>query len=108
MAAGWRAAGAVAFCSLPVLVGFAVPVAVLFEMAVSSEQNPFSARYVGFITNSLTVSFVAALVTMGGAVIIGYLVRLKPGRGPSFIKTVAGMGYAIPGGVIAVGLFALG
>jgi iron(III) transport system permease protein len=101
---GWRAAGAIAFCSLPVLVGFAIPVAVLFEMAVSSEQNPFSARYIGFITNSLTVSFVAALVTMGGAVIIGYLVRLKPGRGPTFIKTVAGMGYAIPGGVIAVGV----
>ncbi|WP_244597715.1 ABC transporter permease [Roseitalea porphyridii] len=101
---GWRAAGAIALCALPVLVGFAIPLGVLLDMAIDSGQSPFSDRYAGFITNSLAVSFVAALVTMGGAVIIGYLVRLKPGRTAHFIKTVAGMGYAIPGGVIAVGV----
>lgn len=101
---GWRLAGAIAFCTVPVLVGFAIPLLVLFEMSVTSEQDPFSRRYIGFITNSLTVSFAAALVTMGGAVIIGYLARLKPGGASHFIKTVAGMGYAIPGGVIAVGV----
>ncbi|WP_306119681.1 MULTISPECIES: iron ABC transporter permease [unclassified Roseitalea] len=101
---GWRAAGAIALCAVPVLAGFAVPLAVLFDMAVTSGQSPFTERYIGFVRNSLSVSFVAAVVTVAAAVLVGYFVRLSPGRLANTAKTVAGMGYAIPGGVIAVGV----
>ncbi len=101
---GWRAAGAVALCAVPVLVGFIIPLIVLMEMAIDSGQNPFTRRYQGFIVNSLTVSFVAATITVFGAVVIGYMARLRPGRAASTIKMIAGMGYAIPGGVVAVGV----
>ena len=101
---GLAAAGAFLACLIPVMAGFLVPLVVLLEMAVGSGQSPFSARYVSFTLNSLTVSASAAAVTMVGAVVIGYQARLSPGRISQSIKTLTGMGYAIPGGVIAVGV----
>ncbi|MEM1047380.1 MAG: iron ABC transporter permease [Pseudomonadota bacterium] len=101
---GPQAIMALIACILPVLVGFVIPLIVLFEMAIGSGQSPFSRRYLAFAANSLTAAGIAALVTMVGAVAVGYLARLVPGRIPIALKAVAGMGYAIPGGVIAVSL----
>lgn len=102
---GWRSAAAVCVCVLPVMIGFVIPLIVLVEMAWGSGQSPFNDRYVGFIMNSLTVSLVAALVTVAGAVFIGYAARLYPGRRAEMAKLVASIGYALPGVVIAVGIF---
>ncbi|TCD14982.1 ABC transporter permease [Oricola cellulosilytica] len=101
---GWRALAAFLACAIPVLAGFVIPLAVLFEMAVSSGQNPFAPRYLSFIQNSLFLSAVAAVLTVTGAVFVGYRVRLAPGRAAGLTKTLAGIGYALPGAVIAVGL----
>ena len=101
---GWRAMAAILACLIPVMAGFVIPLIVLFEMAVSSGQNPFEARYLDFTINSLTLAGVAAVLTVIGAVIVGYRVRLAPGRAASITKTLSGIGYALPGSVIAVGL----
>ncbi|WP_223475397.1 ABC transporter permease [Oricola indica] len=101
---GWRAMAAILACLIPVMAGFVIPLIVLFEMAVSSGQNPFEARYLDFTINSLTLAGVAAILTVIGAVIVGYRVRLAPGRAAAITKTLSGIGYALPGSVIAVGL----
>ena len=100
-----QAAAALAFCAFPVFGGFILPLIVLFEMAWDSGQNPFAARYVLFISNSLLLASTAAIVTVMLAVAVGYRSRLYPGRAAEVTKTIAGLGYAIPGGVIAVGVF---
>ncbi len=100
-AAGWAATAA---CALPVLVGFALPVAVLGTMAAGSGQSLLDTRYLGFVRNSLTLAGIAALVTVAGAVVVGFRARLLPGRGSRALLLAAGLGYAVPGGVIAVGL----
>ncbi|MEM1064260.1 MAG: iron ABC transporter permease [Pseudomonadota bacterium] len=102
--AGWRAGGAVALCGLPVLFGFALPVVILAEMAVGSEQNLLSPRYLGFIQNSITLAGTAAVITVLAAMAIGFFQRLEPGRLANGAAHVARIGYAVPGGVIAVGL----
>lgn len=101
---GWNKFGAFVMCFLPVLFGFFLPLIVLFEMALSSGQNPFTERYLHFITNSLTVATLAALVTLLGAVLIGYRARLFPSKLAENTKLMTSIGYAMPGGVIAVGL----
>lgn len=101
---GWRAVAATTACTLPVLLGFALPVVLLGIMAIGSEQNLFAPRYIGFITNSLTLASIAALLTVAAAVMIGFTARLQPGRAPQAMTLIAGLGYAVPGGVIAVGL----
>ncbi len=101
---GGRAALAMLGCGLPVLFGAVLPVVVLFSMGLGSEQNLLSPRYLGFIRNSLTLAGIAAVVTVSAAVAIGFFQRLRPGRVSRGAGYVARLGYAVPGGVIAVGL----
>jgi iron(III) transport system permease protein len=96
--------GAVILCGLPVMLGVIIPVLALSVMAVGSEQNLFSPRYLHFITNSLTLAAVAALVTVTAAVLLGSLNRLRETRFAAAALYIARIGYAVPGGVIAVGL----
>lgn len=100
-AARW---GAMLLCGLPVLFGVIIPVVALTVMAAGSEQNLFSPRYIGFITNSLTLAGIAAFVTVAAATLLGSLNRLRETRGAAAALYIARIGYAVPGGVIAVGL----
>ena len=100
-APGWIA---FAICLLPVLLGFIIPVVMLGSMAIGSGQNLFSTRYLGFMQNSLLVASVAAVLTVAGAILVGFRARTRPTSGSKLIVIGAGLGYAVPGGVIAVGL----
>jgi len=95
---------AAVFCGLPVVFGLIVPTVALFFMALGSEQVLTSRRYVGFIQNSLTLASVAALVTVVAAMTLGSFHRILPGRVSTAVLYIGRIGYAVPGGVIAVGL----
>ncbi|MEX0276474.1 MAG: ABC transporter permease [Ruegeria sp.] len=101
---GWRSVMAFILCALPVVFGFLLPVIILVEMGLESEQNLLSRRYIGFIQNSLTLAGIAAVVTVCAAISIGFYQRLRPGRRSNLAAYIARLGYAVPGGVIAVGL----
>ncbi|WP_037314549.1 ABC transporter permease [Ruegeria halocynthiae] len=101
---GWQSAAAFTLCVIPVLLGFLLPVFILIQMGLTSEQNLLSRRYVGFIQNSLTLAGTAAVVTVFAAICVGFFQRLRPGRGSATTGYLARLGYAVPGGVIAVGL----
>ncbi|MEQ6249846.1 iron ABC transporter permease [Sulfitobacter sp. HNIBRBA3233] len=101
---GWRAMLAMIACALPVVLGAGLPIVVLVSMGIGSEQDLLSPRYIGFVRNSLTLAGVAALVTVGAAISVGFFQRLHRGRRARAAAYVARLGYAVPGGVIAVGL----
>ncbi|MEM8554062.1 MAG: iron ABC transporter permease [Pseudomonadota bacterium] len=101
---GWRAVGAVTVCALPVLIGAVIPTIALSFMAFGSEQDLLSPRYVRFIQNSVTLSSVAAGLTVVAALVIGTGTRLYPTTANKTAGHIARLGYAVPGGVIAVGL----
>ena len=77
---------------------------VLITMGVGSEQDLLSARYLGFMRNSVTLATLAALITVFGAIAVGYAKRLQPGYLSTNVTSIVKLGYAVPGGVIAVGL----
>jgi iron(III) transport system permease protein len=101
---GAKAAFAALLCAVPVMFGFVVPVIVLTTMGLGSEQDLTSARYLGFLRNSVTLAGTAAILTVAAAVMLGYLQRARPGPAARAAGDVARLGYAVPGGVIAVGL----
>ncbi|MEM7260065.1 MAG: iron ABC transporter permease [Pseudomonadota bacterium] len=101
---GWRAAGAFIFCAVPVFFGFILPIILLVTMSFESEQNLFSDRYLGFIKNSLTLASTAAIATVLMAIVLASYKRFRPGRLARQANNIARVGYAVPGGVIAVGL----
>jgi len=61
---GARKWTAVTACAIPVLFGVVFPIIALSVMAFDSEQNLLSRRYIGFLTNSLTLASIAAVVTV--------------------------------------------
>lgn len=101
---GWRSVVAILVCGIPVVFGCVLPVIVLFDMGLGSEQDLLSRRYVGFIRNSLTLAGCAAVLTVFAAVAVGFYQRERPGKLSSAAGYSARLGYAVPGGVIAVGL----
>ncbi len=101
---GSNAVGATVLCLIPVVCGVLIPAIALFVMALDSEQNLLSSRYLGFIQNTVTLALIAALLTVCAALLLGAFHRSFGGRAASAALYVGRLGYAVPGGVIAVGL----
>jgi len=99
-----RAALAFVVCFLPVLIGFIIPALVLFEMAITTGDKLFGARFLTFAFNSLSLATGAALVAVILAVLLSYGARLNASRWVRGANRVASMGYAIPGSVVALGI----
>ncbi|MGJ8605828.1 MAG: ABC transporter permease [Marivita sp.] len=91
-------------CFLPAFLGCILPVVMLSEMALGSEQNLFSQRYLHFARNSVTLGLCAAALTVAVALLFGNLARNRTSWFATAILYVGRLGYAVPGGVIAVGL----
>ena len=101
---GLRAVFAMVLCAIPVLLGVIIPIFSLIVLGLDSDQDLLSSRYLGFARNSLVLASTAALITVFAAIGIGFFQRMQPGRSSTMATYIARLGYAVPGGVIAVGL----
>ena len=101
---GGRACAAFLVCAVPLAAGFLVPAALLTRLALQDTEHGFGERFSSLATNSVTVSAIAALAAVTCALVIAYAIRLHPGRFARLVGRTAGLGYAIPGVVIAVGV----
>lgn len=91
-------------CALPLVGGFLVPAGVMLEMALTESDAQFGARFLSLAVNSLQVAGTTALLATGLALLIAYAARVHPGGPMRWAHRVAGLGYALPGSVIAVGV----
>ncbi|MFY0690488.1 MAG: iron ABC transporter permease [Paracoccaceae bacterium] len=101
---GTRALSAQIICVLPVLLGVIIPTITLTLMGLRSEQDILSPRYIRFIQNSLMLAGIAAVLTVAAAVMLGTFNRVFANRTSLTALFIGRLGYAVPGGVIAVGL----
>jgi iron(III) transport system permease protein len=101
---GWRAALAMAGCSLPLVTGFVLPCALLLRMALTDGDAQFGPRFVTLARNSFLVASLTALLAVALALLVAYARRIDPRTATRAAHWVVGMGYALPGSVIAVGV----
>lgn len=101
---GWRAAAAFSACCLTLLLAFFLPVAQLLAWALQTRDS-VDARYLGFIGHSVLLAGGSALAACAFALILARTARLYPGNGTQLMTKLATLGYAIPGSVLAVGIF---
>jgi iron(III) transport system permease protein len=101
---GVRAAGAILACALPMLLGFCVPAAALAVWCAQTAGEWVDARFVQLLGNSLLLALLAAVLAVLLALLLAYAARLRRGRMATLTVRLAGMGYAVPGSVIAVGV----
>ncbi len=100
----WRAGLAMAGCLVPLTIGFLLPGAVLLRMALQEGDAQFGPRFVDLARNSFTLATTTALLCVLLALLIAYARRLDPRPLTRAAHWSAGMGYTLPGSVIAVGL----
>ncbi|MEJ2522577.1 MAG: iron ABC transporter permease, partial [Gammaproteobacteria bacterium] len=101
---GGRALAAWIACALPLGLGFVLPAGRLLWLTLVSGDAQFGARYAGLLANSLGLAAISAIIAVAAALVVAYGRRLAPGRLMTATHRLAGLGYAIPGSVIAVGV----
>ncbi|MDH5389136.1 MAG: iron ABC transporter permease [Gammaproteobacteria bacterium] len=92
------------FCFAILLSGFLLPAAQLASWAINTYQTMIDARFVTLFFNTLELAAISTALALVIALLLNYGRRLQPTRGIRFAVRAAGLGYAIPGTVIAIGV----
>ncbi|HUG92087.1 MAG TPA: iron ABC transporter permease [Planctomycetaceae bacterium] len=101
---GWRAAAVMAGCGMPVVFGFVVPAAVFVWMTWRGGDPRARELFWELGKNTFLLAAISSLLAVALALVIAYGKRLWPARVMRAAAGIAVLGYAIPGGVIAVGI----
>jgi len=101
---GGPAAMAVLACAVPLVGGFLLPAGLLLRMALTDGDAQFGERFVRLAGNSVLLAGLSAVLAVALALLIGYAARVHRGAPMRWAHRVAGLGYALPGSVIAVGV----
>ncbi len=101
---GWRGLVAGALAMLPFVVGFLLPFLQLARNAVVYADAGLERGFFSAAKNSLVLAAISAGVAVLLALIIGYAKRIDPNQFTRLAARVSGLGYAIPGTVLALGL----
>ena len=100
-AARWLAWG---LCGLPVVLGFLLPVFILLHaMNAEATQLPW-ARFGQWALTSLRLGALTAVLAVGVALTLAFSVRTRADALSRAATGLVGLGYAIPGAVVVVGL----
>ena len=95
---------AFAVCVLPVLFGFLIPAGQLLLWAMQTWRASLDAGFITLVWNSIELAFITSILAAVLALAISYARRQQPGIMTNSFNRLLGMGYAIPGTVIAVGV----
>jgi iron(III) transport system permease protein len=101
---GWNAAAAVAACLVPVLLGFLVPAAQLAIWAFRTTEQWLTPEFGQLVINTFYLAALAAVIAVALSLVLAYARRMEGGLITGLAVRVAGMGYAVPGTVIAIGV----
>jgi iron(III) transport system permease protein len=91
-------------CAVPLALGFLMPAGILLHLALTSGDAEFGTRYIKLAFNTVTLALCAAGLAVVLALVVGYAGRTTRSRWVGLANRVAGLGYAVPGAVIAVGV----
>ena len=101
---GRRALLAWCICALPVLLGFVLPVLFMLRpLAADWSVLPWD-RFVQWAFNSVRLGAISAALAVGLALLLAWSLRRAPDMLTRGVVQLAGLGYAVPGAVIVVGL----
>lgn len=102
---GWRRWAVTGFASATLFLAFLLPVAQLAVWTTRVFARDFDQRYLEFLWHSLLLSGFAALLTSSVALLMVYAARRHPSRATRAAVRISTLGYALPGTVLAVGIF---
>ena len=92
------------WCSILVFLGFILPTMLMLKPLLMSETIIPWQRFLEWSFNSLRLGSITALLAVGFSLLIAFSLRNKADAFARFISQLVGLGYAIPGAVVVVGL----
>jgi iron(III) transport system permease protein len=96
---------AFAYLSAVLAIAFVIPVLQLLVWSAQVFAEDFDSRYPSFVWHSVLLSAMAATLVALAAVVMAYALRLYRDWPTLFFSRLSTLGYAIPGTVLAVGIF---
>lgn len=102
---GIKAAAAFLFSAFTLFIAFILPTLQLFNWSYINISDGFNIRFISLLTNSLTLGILASIITLLLAVVIAYSNRFHKDFINQITVRTATLGYALPGAVLAVGIF---
>ena len=91
-------------CGSPVLMGFVLPVLFMLRPLVADWAALSWGLFLGWAMNSLRLGLISAVLAVGVALLLAFNLRRRPDLPTRLAVQLAGLGYAVPGAVIVVGL----
>ncbi|HSX70088.1 MAG TPA: iron ABC transporter permease [Pseudomonas sp.] len=101
---GWKAFAASAWCGLVFACAFVVPLLQLLAWFWQRGRFDLDERYAGLILHTLSLGGLAALITVAVALLLAFARRQAPTRPIRSAVSLANLGYALPGSVLAVSI----
>ncbi|WP_137886408.1 iron ABC transporter permease [Pseudomonas sp. 2FE] len=101
---GLRALAASAWCGLVFACAFVIPLLQLLLWFWQRGRFDLDERYAGLILHTLYLGGLAAAITVAVALLLAFARRLAPTRPIRSAVSVANLGYALPGSVLAVSI----
>ncbi|MES0874425.1 ABC transporter permease [Sinimarinibacterium thermocellulolyticum] len=102
---GFAGAGALMLGSIPVLLGFVAPALYLVDQSIARLRfSGLPPALLDATLNTVTLAALATAVTVALGTLVAAAVRLVPGVTTRCCERIAGLGYAVPGTVLAIGL----
>ena len=92
------------WCSLLVFLGFVLPIMLMLKPLLMSDTIIPWQRFLEWSYNSLRLGGITALLAVGFSMLIAFSLRNKADFFARLISQLVGLGYAIPGAVVVVGL----
>ncbi len=105
--AGWRAALAQLVCLVPPVCAVAIPALWVQQGWPNLRAEPLG-ELVQLAGRSVALAVGASLITAAAALLLAICVRWRPGSVVRQVSWIAGLGYAVPGSVLALGLIVFG
>lgn len=101
---GQRSVVAWLVCALPVLMGFVLPVVFMLRPLVADWSLLSWSQFLGWTLNSVRLGGISAVLAVALALGLAFNLRRRPDLPTRLAVRLAGLGYAVPGAVIVVGL----
>ena len=101
---GWKKYLAMFWCWMLVILGFALPAAVLLDYVVTYFDVSWNTQLITYGLNSLKVSIGAAFFATLVALFLGLYQRLQASQMARMPARLVSSGYALPGNVLAIGV----
>ena len=90
-------------CLIPIIFGFVIPISILFINSLSYLDSENWSNLISIAYNSFFISSIAALAMILISIFIAISIKFDGFKGFTFLSTIAGVGYAFPGTILALG-----